>query len=64
MTKTETAKYTVTFTKSGQGAGHAANANKIPFCGANVNKPGALPQVQSPDFSKVSCKRCLGILGS
>ncbi|RZS39184.1 hypothetical protein EV193_104400 [Herbihabitans rhizosphaerae] len=55
-------RLTVTFTKSGQGAGHAARANKIPLCGANVNKPFANPQVQARDWSKVSCARCKRIM--
>lgn len=63
MTTTATTdRFTVTFTRSGRGAGHAAHTNLIPLCGSNVNKPHANPQIQARDWSKVTCKRCKTIV--
>lgn len=69
MTTTATSpdRFTITFSRSGQGAGHAARANQLgnpgfPLCGANMNHVRATAQVQARDWSKVTCKRCLSII--
>lgn len=60
----EAARFTVTFTGSGQGVGHAARTTLFPLCGTNINKPHAGPQIQAQDWSAVTCKRCLAAIAA
>jgi hypothetical protein len=52
-------RVTITFSRSGQGVGHAAGRNRFPLCGTNANSVLAAPQIQAHDWSKVTCQRCL-----